>query len=181
MTENKGKRLLQIQETKESFQTALLILLEDKKIDQIKINELSQKAGYARRTFYRYYESPYHILQEIIDKETVTLFKELKVENHTNFKDFVVFVFAFWKNRLSLLIALEKNDLFQCLIQSWFCYIRESNLIQKRHFNNYYQQQFSIGGISQMLHAWVIKGCRETPEEMGIIAQSILKELRREA
>lgn len=51
--------------TKRLLSESLLSLMSKKSFDQISVVELCSKAGINRATFYRYYNSPIDILQEI--------------------------------------------------------------------------------------------------------------------
>ncbi|KXL53764.1 hypothetical protein CLNEO_09900 [Anaerotignum neopropionicum] len=53
--------------TKESIQTALILLLKEKKWDDITINNIVEKAGVSRMAYYRNYKSKDDILTDIFD------------------------------------------------------------------------------------------------------------------
>ncbi|MDD2220747.1 MAG: TetR/AcrR family transcriptional regulator [Clostridia bacterium] len=61
-------------QTKYFLQEALISLCEQKPIDQIRIQELSELAGYNRGTFYLYYQDIYD-LREQIEENLITFFK----------------------------------------------------------------------------------------------------------
>ena len=67
VTVKNPKRLEQIQNTRNDFQTALLLILKEKRLETIKVAALAEKAGYSRRTFYRHYIEIGDILREISD------------------------------------------------------------------------------------------------------------------
>ncbi|WMJ77514.1 MULTISPECIES: TetR/AcrR family transcriptional regulator [unclassified Sedimentibacter] len=53
--------------SKESIQTALILLLKEKKLDDITINNIVEKAGVSRMAYYRNYKSKEDILMDIFD------------------------------------------------------------------------------------------------------------------
>ena len=53
--------------TKESIQTALILLLKEKKWEAITINNIVEKAGVSRMAYYRNYKSKEDILMDIFD------------------------------------------------------------------------------------------------------------------
>ena len=57
---NKANRI-----TREALCTALLYLMETKSFDEIRISELTRKAGVSRQAFYRNYSSKQDIVMEI--------------------------------------------------------------------------------------------------------------------
>lgn len=63
------KRNEQIQEqTRQKLIDAFWILYKKKDIDKIKVQEITDLAGYHRNSFYRYFEDVYDILDKIEDK-----------------------------------------------------------------------------------------------------------------
>ena len=52
--------------TRESLQTALIYLMNEKDYKEITITELTQKAGTSRTAFYRNYQSKEDIMMEIM-------------------------------------------------------------------------------------------------------------------
>ena len=71
---NKESRKL----TRESLETALLLLLEKKPLNQITISELVAKAGVSRNAFYRNYKSKEAILESILTQIVRRIFRGIK-------------------------------------------------------------------------------------------------------
>lgn len=72
---NKESRKL----TRESLETALLLLLLEKKpLNQITISELVAKAGVSRNAFYRNYKSKEAILESILTQIVRRIFRGIK-------------------------------------------------------------------------------------------------------
>ena len=70
-----------IKRYKEYIQEALIELLNKKPIKEISITDLTEKAGIARSTFYRYYSS----LDEVIDDYILSIFAKMRKEKSLNF------------------------------------------------------------------------------------------------
>ena len=70
-----------IKRYKEYIQEALIELLNKKTIKEISITDLTEKAGIARSTFYRYYSS----LDEVIDDYILSIFAKMRKEKSLNF------------------------------------------------------------------------------------------------
>ncbi len=62
--------------TKESIETALLFLLENKDLKQISVSELVRKAGVSRNAFYRNYKSKEEILENYYERTSSNLKKK---------------------------------------------------------------------------------------------------------
>ena len=65
---------LRIEHTKQSIKTALLTLLHNKKLEQITVKELCEKAKINRATFYSHYASLPGLMEEIEYEECKQLF-----------------------------------------------------------------------------------------------------------
>lgn len=70
-----------IKRYKEYIQEALVELLKKQSIKDISITDLTEKAGIARSTFYRYYSS----LDEVIDDYILAIFSKMRKEKSFNF------------------------------------------------------------------------------------------------
>ncbi len=70
-----------IKRYKEYIQEALVELLKKQSINDISITDLTEKAGIARSTFYRYYSS----LDEVIDDYILAIFSKMRKEKSFNF------------------------------------------------------------------------------------------------
>lgn len=76
VTVNK-KRIKQITQTQEDILTAFGQLLEEYPYEKIQISQIAKKSGYARRTFYRHFDSRDDLLTLFIERLTLNLFKQL--------------------------------------------------------------------------------------------------------
>lgn len=74
-------RDIMIKRYKEYIQEALVELLKKQSIKDISITDLTEKAGIARSTFYRYYSS----LDEVIDDYILAIFSKMRKEKSFNF------------------------------------------------------------------------------------------------
>lgn len=64
--------------TKEALETALLLLLEQKNMEQITVSELVAKAGVSRNAFYRHYNSKEAIFTQLLTRTLQGIFQGLK-------------------------------------------------------------------------------------------------------
>ena len=62
--------------TKRLLKEAFLEMFKTTSLDKIHVRALCEKAGINRSTFYKYYSSPYDLLEEIFKKELNTLLEE---------------------------------------------------------------------------------------------------------
>lgn len=104
-----NKELNQI--TKESIETAFLLLLESKEFEKISITELTKKAGVSRPAFYRNYESKEDILKNItlpVLEKISTHFKE--PDFHLDSEHYIKFFTLLKEHQVSLRVYFSHLD-----------------------------------------------------------------------
>lgn len=173
----KHKRIKQIQKTKDELAIALIQLLKNKKLNQLSVQEVTQKAGYARRTFYSHFDSLESVLTYHINKLTLDLFDFIRSNAHHNFSEMVKTFFTYWVNHKTFLDILDKNECLILLEKSWQRNFMYSELEKSNIKNFYYAQAFALGGMYSMLISWVKNGFQTSPQDMGHEAQEIFKHL----
>lgn len=176
VTHKPHQRTKQITRTQEDFITALFQLLASKPIGKVSINELVERAGYSRRTFYRHF----NLLEDIIKLKLTALvlgmFDSLRsMDKHTDFTDLVTVFFNYWQPHQRLLIILHQQGLLYLLRQVILHKITDSKLAEDLQGDPYsaYLQYFGLSGMFSLLEVWVAYGCKQAPQEMGQVAQKI--------
>lgn len=96
----KEKTDLRIQRTQKNLKNALLSLIDEKKIEDITVTELSEKAEINRKTFYAHYPSIQELVYEILE------------EHSQNFKD-TISTFEFFSTDFKI------NDFIESLNQNF--------------------------------------------------------------
>ncbi len=100
--------------TREAFVTAFFQLAEIKNINQITIREITNRAGYNRTTFYRYFEDVYALIEYVEDEfiqNAKKILSEQQSENTIGEKGFfevVISCFQESKTRITVLMS-EQN------------------------------------------------------------------------
>lgn len=105
VTVNK-KRIKQITQTQEDILTAFGQLLEEYPYEKIQISQIAKKSGYARRTFYRHFDSRDDLLTLFIERLTLNLFSNL-----VNWSNLLLAKFS----KIFLVIGLIINPFFSFL------------------------------------------------------------------
>ena len=131
-----------IEITKESLRTALLQLLEDQSLHQIKITDLCKRAGVSRMAYYRHYHSIINLYQDIIHH----LLEGFLVQSHAyilkgNWQDFWLSFFEYiYDNRYQVKIILSNQEQIEILY-----YL--NRLFAPKIESNNQKQFFHIRGI----------------------------------
>lgn len=175
---NKRVRAAQIEQTKADIRQAMLEMMQDQPFAELKIGTVMTKAGYARRTFYRHFDSLEDVLTESVDILIVELYDFLKQQQSTSFSEAVYWFFSFWNQHRDFLRLLQKNQRLMLVIQSMTQHLSESPLVQTDLQGMTYAQHFAIGGMGQMLITWLERGCVEEPAQMVSVAQKIVRHLQ---
>lgn len=158
--------------TRECLQTALVLLLKEKRLEEITITELVKRSGVSRTAFYRNYNTKEDILTEI----HTTLFEHIKQSLNNPFyiqnpRQWLVDYFT---------IATEKADLLEPLIQTnlkTLLPLEQSVLATLFPPSNkpaHYMLLALEGALSSVFRHWFLSGREETAEEMADICIQIL-------
>lgn len=158
--------------TRECLQTALVLLLKEKKVEEITITELVKRSGVSRTAFYRNYNTKEDILAEIHNN----LFEHIKKSLNNPYyiqhpRQWLADYFT---------IAAEKANLLEPLIQSnlkTLLPLEQSVLaamFPPSDKLSHYMLLALEGALSSVFRHWFLSGREETPEEMADICIRIL-------
>lgn len=172
--------------TKRLIKESLLILLEKKHISKISISELCQKAEINRTTFYRHYETPGDVLQEIALDQIGTFSEHSALENHMdNLKEFVAQLCEF---------LYQRKDIVKIFIRNYTepDFMRISQMLSQRflgsrtvlykgkavdHDTLQLFNAFFSTGMYALISQWLTKDITKTPEEIAdLICCSVSRE-----
>lgn len=152
---------------RQSIETALIELLEDKPLDQISISQLVAKAGVSRNAFYRNYRSKEDILKQRLDQLIRRIFKELKLFDLTSQANQAwYYLFNEAKKEEQLLRLIFKNQL-QSLITQIVTKRLKAYQRWKLHQQSHYTRLFWSNAIVSVLVDWIKDGMPKSAEEMA--------------
>lgn len=169
----------QVIRSREWIFNALVILMKKKEFKDIKIGEITEKAGVARLTFYRNYESKEDIILKKgndIYNDIILELKKISSEDNAVYKSIykIVTIFDEYANLFSLLL---KNRLDYLILQSFESKISNIfNTISNLNSSNKYLVKFYEGALFSIAVEWVKNSRKETVGEMTDIIFSIISE-----
>jgi len=166
----------QVKRTRDWIFGALLSLLDEKKYEDIKIANITEKAGVARQSFYRNYEGK----DDIVSKFIETLFAEYGERLDTRFESetfdsgeiYRLFFDVLYEHRDDLL-KIKDASLSHLLYSSFRQY---SNALIKDFFDENHVQksddetffiQYQLGGIIALTVDWICRNMAESPAELS--------------
>ena len=145
--------------TRKAIRNTLLLMLEDQKLDDIKVVDLVSKAGVSRAAFYKNYNSVRDVLMDIVE---IPIDKILSVLNHDLSSNGRV-IFAIFKKNKPLLEVLNKTDNLNILFEAFNKQFEQ---------DNYYFLAWN-GLIYALLVAWIKNGMTESETEFYEIVRGV--------
>lgn len=169
--------------TKMMLKEALLKLLHTRRLNKITITDLCRESGINRATFYRHYEEPKDILNEI----RYSIFEDIKnIEKQSNINSSEDQLLEqvcqyFFENRelLNILFKYRNDEDFVLLINE-ICRQRIPHLRKLGYMKDYDDESLKLstcyfaGGIYYILRQWLSEPIEKSPKEIARIIQNVL-------
>ena len=163
------------------FINALLTLMEEKPYGEISVSELSERAQYDRRTFYRYFKSKDDILCLYYAKLLQEMAELTNQKGMLTPRSFCLAYFEFWNGHKDFLMLLDRHRLLHFLgeSQELMIYHHVGHRVQKNlpdtlsetaEFSQY-SFYFTQGGLWSVLIYWVRTGMKQSP---AVLTEHIL-------
>ena len=163
--------------TKESIETALLLLMEEKEFKDISITDIVKRSGVSRTAYYRNYSSK----EDILNTHLNTVVKATTDE--MDFTIYAEYNFKFWYSLFDQLSNYKK--IYSVLINAGFegvILTSINNVLLASHPKQditsklKYDIYFWSGAIYNILIEWMRSDMKESIEEMAQICCAIVEE-----
>ncbi|MBQ3460192.1 MAG: TetR/AcrR family transcriptional regulator [Solobacterium sp.] len=163
---------------KQQITSALVSLMKKKKLTDISISEICDKAQVGRASFYRNYDSK----EEVVEKYTELLIlkwaEEIDMDPSANIYTFFASMFEHFQKNSGFYKTLYKQNMSPMIL----------NAIRKKLNVNgdtdpaaLYSRAFTAYGIFGWIDIWFSNGMKETPEELNRIIVSNMNTMIRGA
>lgn len=157
---------------------ALFQLMNKQPFQKISITEITDKAGVSRLTYYRNFTSKEDIILTYFDQEFDEFFKQYLIPNNKTMSihEGIESVFTYWKkgaDKIKLLIRDGLTYLISTPFQGYLQQCADNRIIIHKYDEN--QRAFIEGGMFFLLLHWVKNDCLQTPNELAVIVENILK------
>lgn len=170
--------------TKRLLQEGLLRLLEQKDLSKINVTELCTESGINRATFYRHYEQPRDILNEM----RLDIFRDVsrlteKIELSDGVQKWLESTCCYFYEHVDLLRILFKyrtDEEFVVFLND-ICREQFPEIRSKGYFNETDDETMRLGtyyfagGIYYILRQWLLEPIHKTPQEVAALICRILK------
>lgn len=150
---------------KRQITKAIIELLKDKEIKEITINELAEKSGTGRVSFYRNFDSKEDIIEQYLTKVISDWYQKNKNVFEQETRDDKLFG-SFFK------LLSQHAELYQLLYKRKLLYLLRQALMEllspKPEDSNFYAYTvaFVAGGLYSWVEEWIRRGMPESPEKI---------------
>lgn len=178
--------------TKRIFRESLIELLQNKKLRQITVSELCNKAELNRSTFYKYYGNTYDVFAEIENevmeqsKNCINQIDDTDINIHQiDNRDVNMIIQPLYR----LLCYIDDNsetyqllfnnsinsNLSVQLVDSTMTFLRKNSDLVHVNNKDYEEYIFSyiISGSIDIIKHWISSGSTETPEEIANLIYNV--------
>lgn len=157
--------------TVESIQSALANLLADKKLSEISIKEIVEKAGVSRSAFYRNYQSKDEVLQSIVYTSFRDMISQINKNIDPSSREDWIKVIENMAIRCAKLYSVMTPDAWQSVTMLQCLNEYFTDMFPRTLESDTVYFRFIMGGTHNCIQYWLDSGMKETPKE---IAEMIL-------
>ena len=177
MTKSEDKR---IRATKDALETALLQLLQDKRLSSISVTELCKAAGINRNTFYCHYSYPAEVAKAFENRVFEKIKEELSRNDKTDHALITIIQFLAANKDISAVLSSANYD--STFFEDFFQYCYDCTLLKltdEHTVLNLTKQKmaihFLVSGSAAVVRVWLNNGAQEDPVEIAKMIDSLCK------
>ena len=166
--ENKGNYTERNRFTRMCIGQALIALLDEKAFDKIRVQEIAERAGVSRMTYYQYYHDKIEVLEDYLDD---MIFQYLKSsEQEEDIGEFgsykhVLHALQFFDLYASFLQKLEKLGLYSLIVNKMNTFVLEHIPPNQKHF--VYEAYYYAGALLNVFMKWEEDGKQVSAGEIA--------------
>ncbi|MBR2745922.1 MAG: TetR/AcrR family transcriptional regulator [Erysipelotrichaceae bacterium] len=150
---------------------SLLKLIKKKRINEITVSELCNKAQLSRLSFYRNYDSIEEILRRHLSNITGDFLNKTSVNYRITPKEqFITELFSHLLNHRSVIELLFSNNL-SYLVKEEF---DEAFSRSAEKYDDIYRCYVASGAYFNLFYYWFINGCKESPQTLSDLMNGFL-------
>ena len=162
--------------TKKLLKQSLIELMKDKSIHTIKIKEICEKADINRSTFYKHYNSPYGLYDEIFEDvgNKISALLKNRDQNSGSYSDLIESALKYAESeREMFLVILSGNG---CMSVGEMLSNIVDKFIDKSQASplSRYCIQFVSAGITNILWIWLNEEKRRSAHEVAVVISALI-------
>lgn len=158
---------------KECIADAIIVLIKEKPIEKISVDEIVKKAGVGRATYFRAFDSKSEAITFKFIKmwEQYCELNDVKVRDSFDLNNAQHF-FAFNYSIRHILEIVYRAGLQEAIHQSFYKIVL--TMEHRSDTQSLYREKFYAHGLYGLLDEWVKQGFSETPDEMAKLVVRIV-------
>lgn len=160
---------------KDCIADALIELLQKKSFNTVTVEEIIQKAGIGRATYYRNFQSKQEILTYKLIRHWETNAEEKNLRERNKFDINNALAFFEFNYMIKDLLTLIYDQNQQKVLQDAFFKIMIPSEPENKIFR--YRESFYASGLFGLLDQWIRNGFSETPQEMADMLIKICQQI----
>ena len=147
---------------------AILVLMADTEFTKLKVSDIVKKAGVARASFYKYYESPYQALTDylqIIIAEYMEDHQGSQVRDKYMDRDHILYSLKYFDRHADCFLTLARHGLHGIMLEGVNRFMEEN--IQTSNKISVYELYSYAGGLLNTFLKWEQEGKKDSAEDVA--------------
>ncbi|MBR2811190.1 MAG: TetR/AcrR family transcriptional regulator C-terminal domain-containing protein [Solobacterium sp.] len=154
---------------KQQITKALISLMKKKKITDISISEICDKAQVGRASFYRNYDAKEEVIEKHTEQLIMSWAESIEMDPNANIYNFFASLFEHFQKNSSFYKILYQQNMSSMILNA----IRKKlNVNADADPAALYTSAFTAYGVFGWIDIWFSHGMKETPEELNRIIVS---------
>lgn len=166
-------------ETRRCIGQALLFLMKQKSLEEIKVTDIVKQAHVSRMTYYKYYDYKIDVLSDYLDELVLDYEKDAKQNtNIGKFQEYdhILYSLIFFGNQYEFAEILLEANLYSVFIDAINRYMEK----RAEDFQiDLYELLYYAGGLCNVYMKWIERGRKESPEEIADHIYHFIKRRKR--
>lgn len=169
-----------VERTKGWIFEALLALMDEKPYQSIGISDITDKAGVARSSFYRNFESKDDIIIQYMDDILRAVILKITENSQKGEADILTIIFRTFLEYETFLKKLSRNNIehlftsFADKFEEQFLDMYKDMLTSEENLVFQYSVRFQIGGMIRMTMPWMKNGMALPPEKIAALLSEFI-------
>lgn len=164
--------------TRENLAQAFWTLYQKKRIEQIRIHEITDLAGYHRATFYQYFQDIYDVL-DYIEQELLDYVRDYALRNlNSPSLELIVQNFTeLYRTRgqeLNLLLSQQGDSRFADKLKATLAPVWAQALCLPQREESQYIIEFTMSAMLSTMALWYRQGCQMPPQQLAQIIHPLI-------
>ena len=154
--------------TRMCISEAILALLETTEFARLKVSDIVRKAGVARASFYKYYDSPYSALKDYLGIIIGEYMQENNLrQNRSNYleRDHILYSLLFFDRYANFFLTLARHKLHGIMLDGINGFMTE-NIQTQKHLSVYELYSYA-GSLLNSFLKWEEDGKTDSAEEVA--------------